>query len=198
MPYIPTSSVLDTVMSPHDAVDLITYSDYLVEMMLLAHPRCDYYMLDLLPTAVTSAGEKVTTGAAPRTTIDAIYGETIPTRNGAFSQPHGTGTEAALINATASRVHKAAVRDMPLYYKRLDVSRGSDGVSAASARKFELTWPTPLLDRYGVTVNIGDEIQFGNQRLEIKESYIPDRGYWKYTNIPLYIRAFASLRQTGS
>lgn len=198
MPYVPTRSVLDAVMSPHDADDLVTYGDYMIEMMLLAHTRCAYYMIDMIPTANTDAGEKITYGTSPKVVVDSIYGETIPVRSGLAVQPHGTGTAAAETNATSTRVHRTPVTNLPLYYKRLDVSRGSDGVSASSARKFELGWPTQLLDRYGVTVNIGDEIQFGDQRLEIKECFTPDRAYWKYTNIPLYIRAFASLRQSGS
>lgn len=198
MPYQPVEDIHDSPLTPGSSADLTSHNLLLIEKWELMYPKYAYKQILMSPTVAADNGETLTSGTTSGTVVDAVYGEVVPlhlTRG--FVQPHGTKGGAPEVDATVSKRFKDPVL-LPVYVDRDSTERPLTSRGQEALRYFKIIWPAALLDRYGVSVNAGDEFEYGSQEIEIQSVYVPPRGYWKTTNIPLYIQASGSLRVKGS
>lgn len=190
--------IQDAALTPADSESLVTANGLLIEKWELMYPEVEYRQIDFLPTAAVDAGQAQIVGTLPGTVIDPLTGESIPLdANDEFVQPHGDDPDADAVDATVTRQFKDAVL-LPTFFRRQQVSRRLKATGENTSRHFQVMWPTALLDRFGVVVNVGDEFEYAGRTVEIKEAIIPDRGYWKWTNIPMYVVAWCSYKSKGS
>lgn len=200
MPYILPSVIHDASFTPWQSDDVATACSLLVEKWETFYPEVDYFMIDYTPTVPVDKGESLATGERPATIVDPLYGEAVPVRDlgaGAWEiiQPHGSSSEAMEVDAPSRKRHKDPLR-IHVHVARAEPNPELTLEGTNTAREFTLTIPTALLDVHGIVVKSGDRIRWGVNLLELKEVKI--RGYWKWTNIPLYVVAEASIEATGS
>lgn len=200
MPYIQPDVIHDAGFTPWQSESLRTACDLLIEKWETFYPQYDYFMLDYVPTVPVDKGESTASGSTPGTIVDPLYGEAIPVHDlggGQWEaiQPHGSTTPAMETDAPSRKKHKTAV---PLFIHLLRNEQNPELKleGANTSREFTLTVPTPLLDKYGVVIRSGDRIAVGVNLIEVKEVRMV--GYWKWTNIPLYIKMECSLEARGS
>lgn len=202
MPVLPryqTPKVIQAAaFTPADSDDIQVANRILIEKWELFYPRVGYQQLDFVPTLAVEAGETAISGTAPATVADWLTGETVPYNSDEdFVQPHGGETEALEVDATDDRKYQASIV-VPTFLRLQDASRALTLRGERFQRTFRFMWPTALLDYYGVLVNTGDVLTWGGNVIEIKEAFVPENGYWKYTNIPMYVAAWGAYRQFGS
>jgi hypothetical protein len=201
MPYIQPIVTHDARFTPQQADDLKTACDLLIEKWELFYPQFDYLMIDYVATVpADNGGETLVTGVRPGTVVDPLYGEAIPTRDlggGQWetTQPHGTSVAAMATDAPVRKRHLPAV-PLHVHVRRNEQNPELRLEGANPSRDFTLTVPTPVLDKHGVVVKPGDRMQLGINLIEVKEARMV--GYWKHTNIPLYVRMEACLEARGS
>lgn len=200
MPYIQPSVIHDAGFTPWQSESIKTACDILIEKWELMYPQFDYLMIDYEATLPVDKGETLATGVSPATIVDPLYGEAIPVRDlggGQWetTQPHGTSAAALATDATVRKKYKPAV-PLFMHVKRNEQNPELKLEGANPSRDFTLTVPTPLLDKYGVVIKPGDRMRMGVVQMEMKEVRLV--GYWKWTNIPLYVRMEASLEAVGS
>lgn len=198
MAYQSPAVIHEARLTPAQSDSLVTANALLIEKWRLMYNEVDYRMIDLLPSVAVDAGETQISGVLPGTIIDTLTGETIPLDSvSQFVQPHGSSAASLAVDATVTRKFKDAIV-LPTWLSKQPVDRKLTSRGESMQRMWRVTWPTALLDLYDVHTNIGDEFSFGGQSLEIKEVFVPEKGYWKFTNIPMYVTGYAAYRSKGS
>lgn len=200
MPYIQPSVIHDAGFTPWQSESLTTACELLIEKWELFYPRFDYLMIAYEAAVPVDKGESLAVGQPPNTIVDPLYGEAIPVHDlggGQWEaiQPHGTSMAAMETDAPVRKKYKPAI-PLHVHLFRNEQNPELKLEGANPSREFTLTVPTALLDRYGVVIRPGDRMIVGANQIEMKEVRMV--GYWKWTNIPLYIKMEASLEARGS
>lgn len=159
------------------------------------YPRIDYYCFkgDVTPTVNPVADPPSIVGEAGGSAFDPLYGETVDAAQlvtGVWQQPHGSSGVAVNpeIFETPIPVHAQIRRDA----KERELKKyGFDQI-----RDLLVTIPTGLLDTYGITVRQGDEFVWDGDRYVVLQ--FDTAGYWKNTNLRLYIVINAEHKKAGS
>ena len=185
--YLPPSAITPTTMPKQYGRDLALAIRVINERYTRHYPAITYTPID---RSVTRSATLDTPSGSPGTQYDPLYGEAIDATMTAPGQPHGTDYAAADVDVFKSPVvlHARVRRDA----KETDLKRwGFEKV-----RDLVLYVPLSLLDAAGVTVGNGDKFAWGPQEFTVNE-YNRD-GYWKNTNVPLYMVLNAEHRRKGS
>lgn len=200
MPYIQPSVIHDAGFTPWQSESLKTACELLIEKWEMFYPVFSYLMIAHDAAIPVDKGESMAVGQPPTTVVDPLYGEAIPIHDlGAGQweaiQPHGTSAAALATDAPIRKKHKPAV-PLNVHVLRNEQNPELKLEGANPSREYTITIPTPLLDKYGVVVRPGDRIVLGVNQIELKEVRMV--GFWKWTNIPLYIKAEAASEAIGS
>lgn len=197
MPYLPRPYTHDTEFPEAFDRDLRTQIGMIEEQAKRFFPKIPYYCISktvgiALADPVTSAPAPV--GGAQQNTFDPLYGEIVdPSLAGqAWKQPHRDATIAAGVEVerygAPIEVHARVQREMKDY----DLKKyGFDEM-----RDLLLHVPASLLDRVGITAVAGDKFIWNGEEyltLQVKES-----GYWKNTNIRLWVTIMAEHKRRGA
>ena len=195
MPYLPPRVINDTGLptaySPHK--DLAVVALLLIEQWRKFYPLVAYRMIDL---SIKKAVNDVA-GDLPHTIVDDLYGEAIPqtAEHRGWHQPHAQDAAGDDLDATAGRKYKTAIN----VNSRVEIaSRNRDlgdfGIKDDKDMQFSI--PTPLLDLLGITIRIGDIVEWDGEEFEITDW--SREYYWKNTNVFLHIVAAGKRREIGS
>jgi hypothetical protein len=151
------------------------------------YPQVNYFSLNKAVTVVPkSASGDVDTesmsGTAGGTVFDPVFGEAVDNAalSGGWKQPHLSGDRRAVsperfLNPV--RVHAQVRREA----KEKELKKlGFDEV-----RDLLLTIPVSMLDKLAITVTQGDRFVWDNDLYEVLQ--FETTGYWKNTNLRLYI-----------
>lgn len=197
--YQPPSQIADADMTPASALGLATANRIIIEKWTKAYPLVEWLPIDFLPQPRVEAGESaVSKQTVSNTAIDVLYGEAVALNSeGLVVQPHGTDSDAVEVDATQRKKYKTPV-SINAHIERNYQENELEEYGANSRRKFTIRIPTALCDLRGLTINPGDLVKWAGQTLEIYEAFFPDRAFWKYTNIPLYIQCYARHSRIGS
>lgn len=160
------------------------------------YPATAFYPLR---KSVTSVGQDTTlpVGAAPNTVFDALYSESVDpaafTPNGKepFAQPHTTD------NVDAARGHEY---DDPLFLharvQRENVERELKRLGFEQIRGILVKLPTSACATAGWDPQPGDRLIYDNTLYEVQQR--ARTGYWKNSNVRLYIELSAQQARLGS
>lgn len=149
-------------------------------------PQVAYFALNKAVTVVPRVNGDVDTASVSGTTggtvFDPILGEAVDNAAlaGQWKQPHLSGDRRAVNPekfAAPVRVHAQVRREA----KEKELKKlGFDEV-----RDLLLTIPTSMLDKLGITVTQGDRFVWDNDLFDVQQ--FETTGYWKNTNLRLYI-----------
>lgn len=185
MAYQSPQIVRAAALTPAGSADLRTANALLIEKWQLFYPAGLWRMADYTPTASVYAGEAPLSGTLPGQRVDELYGEAVPlTVSGQYFQPHAPG---ATTDAPSERRRYKAGITVNVGFRREPVEDPLELAGAIMSRKFTVTMPVALLDLLSITANVGDAIVLAGQQMEVSESIVPEGGYWKFTNIPMYV-----------
>ena len=192
MSYLPPNPTEATTFPVAYGKDISLAIRMIEEKWTRHFPLLDYYPL-LKATDPASPNEDSPTGEQPGNTVfDPIWGEAIPAAMAtSWEQPHANDIPDAprpeLLGTAIPlrmRVFREA-RDMDL--KRWGFDKVRDLLAAV---------PLSLLDTNGITCQPGDYFTWDGDDYEVMQ-YSRD-GYWKNTNVRLYIVLNCETRRKGS
>lgn len=197
MPYLPRPYTHDTLFPEAYDRDLRTQIDLIEEQATRFFPRIPYYCI--LKTVGISTVDPVTggpapTGAAGQNTFDELYGEIVdPALAGqAWKQPHRDGVLAAGVEveryADPIEFNARVQREMKDY----DLKKfGFDEM-----RDLLLHVPSSILDRRGITSTAGDKFIWNGEEYSVLQA--KESGYWKNTNLRLWVSIMAEHKRRGA
>lgn len=181
--------MIDATFTPAAAADLTTAISLINEKFNRNYPAIKWYMLDFVPTAAADAGEARLTGLTGGVRVDTLYGEAVPVNeDNEYEQPHGAD---AAVDATTRRKWKAPISICAHVARMGPVADVLTPAGADAKRRYQLTVPTGLADSHGLIVQPGDKVEIAGVTAVVTQAGIPERGYWRFTNIPLYVICFA-------
>ena len=199
MPYLPVDPLNQTTFPKPWGKDLSVAISLIEERYRRHYTNIQWHSLKIDITEVsgaetTSEDLDVAVGSAGTTKIDPLYGEAIdPDDSGNWQQPHLSGdTAAAAVDVDLfddpvelfMRVQRETIDlDLKLY--------GFDRV-----RDLLCYVPLSFFDKFGLTVHAGDYFVWDGDPYDVLQF---DRvGYWKNTNLRLYMLINAEHRRHGS
>ena len=198
MPYIPPSAVNSSYIPKGTGRDLSKAMQYLKEKFKRFYPKIKYYMLKTNPTVEgTDNMRGDPTVTPPDTVYDSFYGEAVPSEASTKGvvQPHENTTEGDAIDATDLLKYKDMV-EVNAEIRTEPTRKELDKWGIDEMKDLIVFFTTPLLDELNIIINIGDKFEWDGMPYQITEWY--KKGYWKFTNIPLYIMAQAKRLRKGS
>lgn len=193
-PYLPPSSTNDTVFPRAIKADLRQAIRLIEDLYRRMYTVITYYPL---LKAVTSVCDEEGVGSeAPAiiqddtlvgemgtTIFDPLWGESVPTSEEAtgWEQPHANPTHDATDSRgafdTGVKIHARVQREAK---DRTLKKLGFDKI-----RDLLIFIPLSMLDNLGIQVEAGDEFDWDGERFKVLQRR--RTGYWKNTNIRLYI-----------
>lgn len=197
MPYLPPSVIEATAFPREQGDDLLMQIRLIEEQWARMYPTVTYFNLKKATTEALSAGvsdPNKLSGEAGTTKFDPLYGEYVPSSvaaGGVWAQPHGDAAKS--VNEPEKvyepvEIHARVQREA----KERQLKRwGFDKI-----RDVILMIPASILDRFGITVEPGDIFVWDGQRYVVQQ-YARD-GYWKNTNVRLYLIVNAENYREGS
>lgn len=198
-PYIPNVGFeQDSSFSKKDADDLRVHLRLLEERWRLFYPVIPWYQILFLPTspAQPPTSEAPVVGLNTGTLVDDLYGEAVPQKStGVYQQPHTTPT---MFDSAPERRKHANPVSLNVFVRREETENELTPFGEDASRILVATLLTSLCDARGVTVNVGDEFEYGGQRWEVNSARVPERARWKTTNIPLFIECKCFTKRVGS
>lgn len=180
MPYLPPGIIEDAPFPKTWDKDLQMQVRMIVEKWKRMFPAADYFSLKKSVTADTTP-QHAPVGEAGTTKFDPVYGETVDAAMGAnWVQPHASGT----VKAANVEVFWPAVkipRRVQRTAKELELKRwGFDKV-----RTMIVFIPSYFFDLHGITVVAGDKLLWNGESFTVLQ--FNGDGYWKNSNLPLYM-----------
>lgn len=153
-------------------------------------------MLKYTPTTPTPVDHGGISGIPGETVMDDLWGEDIPTNMTAeWVQPHGDDTAGLSYDATDTRIyHEPVVIHAAIDRQPTDRTLKKIGID--KMKELLVTIPTPSLDDANLSCSIGDYLVWRGESYEVENVY--DRGYWKNTNIFLYVVLNCKRMRRGS
>lgn len=182
--------------------DLFTQCRMITEKWQRKFPIVDYFQIKNAPSNV-APNIDVPSGipADPAvqinepTMIDDLWGESISDMVTTWEQPHGGTPEALILPATdvdnffdAISIHAAILME--------PTERQLKKIGLDSVKDLAVTLPTYYLDICNVTCNRGDYFIWRGEEYEIHT--VHDRGYWKNTNVFLYLVLNCKRKRLGA
>jgi hypothetical protein len=194
VPYLPLINAEDTVFPQAADRDLTLQLRMIAEQYKRFYPATDYYQLTkkVTPVTVTPTADRTLSGEAATTKFDSVYGEVAPTANSAWVQPHGT---AGAVPATELDVFAAPIH---LHSRRQRISKETELKKYGFDKQRDLLIfvPLVLLDEFGITVKHGDKFIWDSVEYRVMDHN--KQGYWKNTNIALFMAINANQYRKGS
>mgnify|MGYP001606644484 CR=1 FL=1 len=184
MAYLPESLTNETAIPRGFHQDFQEQVRVVNEKWQRHYPLIKYFCLKKV---VTPVGQAVDTpiGATPNTVFDPLWGESIDKDamvGGAYIQPHVSGVSG--VDATDPPQYEPAV-DIHAQIRRDAKERELKRLGFDEVRDILVTIPTSLLDAAGITVQQGDRLIWDNDLYEVLQKQ--RTGYWKNTNLRLYV-----------
>jgi hypothetical protein len=191
MAYLPPNPTEETAFPVSYGKDIALAIRMIEEKWQRHFPPLDYYPL-LKAVTPAEPNEDSPVGETGTTVYDPIWGEAIPESMATgWEQPHAD----ALPNAPRPELHGSALqvhlriqreaRDMDL--KRYGFDKFRDLLAFS---------PLSLLDKLSLTVEVGDYFVWDGDEYEVLQ-YSRD-GYWKNSNVRLYLVMNCENRRQGS
>lgn len=197
MPYLPLDYTHDTLFPAAFNRDVQMQIRMIDEQAKRFFPTVAYS--SVLKTVGISEVDPVTdvplpTGATGHNTFDVLWGEVVdPGLAGApWRQPHRDGTIAAGVEIERYRpsiqLRARVQREVKDYDLKL---YGFDKM-----RDLLLHVPSNILDRFGVTATEGDKFVWNGE--EYVAVSVRESGYWKNTNVRLWVGIMAENKRRGA
>jgi hypothetical protein len=199
MSYIPFSTEEITRFPQAFSKDLKFAIERLEEKWKRHYPIIDYHELRLdydRPEAVNDGGIVRPVETGDSTTWDDLWGEDLPDFQSdiTYSNPHSQ-VDSPEADANVSQVFCDPV---PIHVHMLEQATeyqlkkmGRDLMHDVVA-----TFLTPLLDAQGLTIKSGDRLAWGGRTCQILD--VKNRGFWKMTNIFLFLECDCEEARYGS
>ncbi len=189
MPYLPPNLLQETAFPLAYGKDLATQVRMTAELYRRQYTEIDYYQLKKAVTAVAAPGDL--SGETGTTKFDTLYREAVDPTMTAWAQPHLSGDTVAANPEQffpLQRIHTRVQR----VTRELDLKKAG----LVKVRRLTCFIPTLLLDEVGVTVTDGDKFFWHDDFYYVKA---PDPvGWWKNTNVRVFVRFDAETRPDGS
>jgi hypothetical protein len=195
--YLPVLPLNDTYRPEGYGKDVITAISQIDEMWRLRFPLLPYYQL--LKKTTPSPGltdpvsddENAPTGEIGASAFDPIWGESIPSDLSTWEQPHGDDEP----DAPRPELHADPVK-LHIRIQRENLEQELKKYGFDEVRDMIGFIPLSHLDAAGVRVQNGDYLIWDDDEYEILQH---DRvGYWKNTNLRLYMLLNLQHRRAGS
>ena len=190
MPYLPPNPTVGAAWPQPYGADVATAIRMIADKWKRQFPALDYYQLKKATTP--SDDPNTPTGEPGNTMFDPIWGESVPVDMATgWRQPHGNTTPDAPnpeLFEPPVKLHMRVQREA----KEKELKKyGFDQV-----RDLLAFVPLSLLDEAGVTVKQGDYFVWDGDEYVVLQF---DRvGYWKNTNVRLYMALNCEHRRPGS
>lgn len=195
MPYLPAIYTHEVELPGAYDKDLLLQVRVIIEKYRRYYPKIEYFTFKGDVTVSPSLPSDVPTvvGEAGGTAFDPLWGESVPAdqlTDGVWQQPNdGSGAAAnpelfnpvVIVNCRIQR--DAKEKELKKY--------GFDQI-----RDLLLFIPTARLDQLGITARAGDEFVWDGYRYQFEQ--VEATGYWKNTNLPLYLVANCEQKKVGS
>lgn len=197
MPYLPSSFLHDTLFPEAYDADVQMQIRLIDEQAERFFPRVPYYsVLNVVGVASVDpiTGTTAPVGGVGQNTFDDLYGEIVdPALAGqAWRQPHRDPTLSAGIeieryaepvNVTARVQREVKDYDLKKY--------GFDEM-----RDLLLHVPSLTFDRLGITAVAGDKFIWNGEEYAVLQA--KEAGYWKNTNLRLWVGVMAEHKRRGA
>jgi hypothetical protein len=195
MSYLPPYAVNKTVIPEAYGIDLQTIVRMIRERWEKFFPKLDYYSLQVAPTAPASANMDKIVGAADNTQFDPLWGEAVDPalRGESWTQPHLSGEYAA--DKDATDVYATAV-PMPSRFRREVKDSELHQWGFDRVRDVVVTIPVVFFDLADLTAKAGDKLSWNSSFYDVVQQTTD--GYWRNSNIPLYVILNCQTRRRGS
>lgn len=191
MSYLPPSPTDPTSWPEAYGKDIAVQIRLIAEKWERTFPLLDYYRIRKATTPMTDPDTP--TGEDDETQFDPIWGEAVPAdlASSGWQQPHGDATA----DAANPEVFESPLRlnfRVQRIVKDIDLKKyGFDQM-----RDLLLFIPLSILDGVGVTVLQGDYVVWdGDEYAVLQKNRV---GYWKNTNVRLYIALNCEHRRPGA
>lgn len=193
--YLPELYTHQTVFPTAFAKDLHMQVRLIRERWHRFYPLIDYYPFrgDVTPATTPSADPLNVVGEAGGSAFDPLYGETVDAAqsvDGVWRQPHGSAGVAAnpeifypMTRLNGQLRREAKQKELKHY--------GFDQI-----RDVLLIIPTGIMDEKGLIGRPGDEFVWDGDRYGVLQ--VDTSGYWKNTNLRLYVVMNCEHRKAGS
>lgn len=193
MTYLPEEYTHQTVLPTPFGKDLQTQVRAIEEKYRRSYPKIQYFPFRGDVTKLPATDGVSVVGEAGGSALDSLWGETVPAAQlgtGVWQQPHdGTGVAAdpeifypeVILHGRIQR--EAKDKELKRY--------GFDQL-----RDLLLFVPSSVLDRYGISARAGDEFIWDGFRYAVLQAEAT--GYWKNTNLRLYVVMNCQQKKAGS
>lgn len=195
MPYLPPRPTDPTQFPEPSGLDLDTDVRMIEETWVVNYPLIGYKQIDKRVTTV--ADPDTLSGETGSTKFDVLYGEPVDPSRTTWRQAHGT---AGAQPAADLEVYKDEVR---VNWRLLPVNEGSPdlkkyGFDNDDRRVGQVlaSVPVSLLDKLGVIATPGDLLLWERDEFIVLKTRLS--GYWKNTNVRLYMNILCDHRRHGS
>lgn len=197
MPYLPSSFLHDTAFPEAYDADVRMQIRLIDEQVKRFFPRVLYYcLLNLVGIAGTDpiTGIEAPVGAAGQNTFDDLYGEIVdPALAGqAWKQPHRDAVLAAGVEVE----RYAGPVEVPARVQRELKDYDLKKYGFDEMRDLLLHIPAFTLDSLGITSVAGDKFIWNGEEYTVLQ--VKEAGYWKNTNLRLWVNIMAEHRRRGS
>lgn len=196
MPYLPSVRPSDPTAFPEQSgKDLDMDVRLIQELWETVYPLVPYVMIDRRTTPV--ADVNTLTGEAGASKFDPLWGESQDANRTTWRQPHGTD---GAVKAADVEVFKTPVslhmQVNPVTETRPDLHKYGFDEDDRRIGRLLVTIPCSLLDNGNVVCTAGDLVKWeGDEFLVLKTRLT---GYWKNTNVRLYMSLLCDHRRHGS
>ena len=194
--YLPKDYTHGTKFPGAISKDLQTQIRMIEERWIRFYPQVEYHAFsgDVRPTTNPAGTQEGVLGEAGGSAFDSLWGETVDAAQistGVWKQPHrNAGSVAANpeIRYPMQRIHARVKRE----------SREKELKQYAFDQIRDLTVDIPLslLDAAGITCRPDDEFVWDGYRYVVMQT--ETTGYWKNTNIRLFMTLYAEHARSGS
>jgi len=188
MAYLPANPLNQTEFPKPWGKDLALAIRVIEERFRRHHTLIQYHSIKATPSIISgveTTGEdlNVPTGAAGHTKIDPLYGESVePDSDANWQQPHLSGDTAA---ATADIEQFEDPIEIHFRVQRDNIKLEAEMYGFDRIRDLIAYAPLSFLDTFGRTIRAGDWFSWDGDPYTVLQY---DRvGYWKNTNIRLYM-----------
>lgn len=194
MPYLPIIAPEETSFPKADTRDLAFQIRAIEELYRRQAPAILYYQLNKAPTPTTTPAatqDRTPVGDAGTTKFDPIWGEVVAD-TAEWVQPQGT---AGAVSPNENEVFFDPVR-INARVQRISKETELKKYGFDKVRDLTLFVPLSILDTFAITVTHGDKFVWNGDEYTVLELNLS--GYWKNTDVSLYMAINAEHRRKGS
>jgi hypothetical protein len=191
MSYLPPDPLISATWPKAYGKDIVNVLRQIESKWLRHFPELDYYGLKKATTPMTDPDQP--TGEPGNTQFDPVWGESVPESMAVtgWKQPHGDGVADAADTELFRDPVKLNFRVQREAHELELKKYGFDKI-----RDLLLFIPLTLLDKAGVTMQQGDYVSWDGDEYTFLQ--IDRVGYWKNTNVRLYMAINCEHRRHGA